>query len=181
MPTRAVVVLVALGLGVVSASTKAPAPEAAQPPELGSAEWFKAMRSSDGNLAMLKALPGSNGQPVVPPDCVEISAVLDVNAAGAQFKSRLPHLRIVSTDDRVDNVPRSPFIYQAPGQPANFYTVLKRDLTYEFYWLDGMREDKLGTWRVPPGAANQLRLVFAIDARGAGKIAVAGGGRNQKR
>ena len=162
-------------IGELRANTKAAA-EKTGPNDVGSIEWFKSMRAADSNLAMLKALPGSNGQAIVPRDCVEISAILNFSTAPSH-DARLPHLRIVSTDDRVDNVPRSPYIYQTPGQPPHFYTVLKRDLTYEFYWLDGMREDRLGTWKVPPGASNQLRLVFAIDARGGGKIALAGAER----
>jgi hypothetical protein len=181
MQSKPAAVLVALVMvGVLSASTKPPTDKAG-PDEIGSSEWFKAMRIADGNSAMLKALPGSNGQPVVPPDCVEISAVLNVAATNPYFKGRLPHLRIVSSDDRVDNVPRSPYIYQTPGQAPHFYTVLKRDLTYEFYWLDGMREERIGTWKVPAGAGNQLRLIFAIDARGGGKIALAGGENRRKR
>jgi hypothetical protein len=177
MQSKAASVLVALVLlRVLSADTKSTT-ESTSPGEVGSTDWFKAMRIADNNLAMLKALPGSNGQAVVPADCVEISAVL--NFPGGNYKERLPHLRIVSSDDRVDNVPRSPYIYQNPGQPPHFYTVLKRDLTYEFYWLDGVREDRIGTWKVPPGAANQLRLVFAIDARGSGKIALAGAERKR--
>ena len=179
MQSKPASMLVALVLlGVLSASTKA-GTESTPPVEVGSAEWFKAMRTADGNLAMLKALPGSNGQAVVPPDCVEISAVL--NFPAGSVKERLPHMRILSTDDRVDNVPRSPYIYQTPGQPLHFYTVLKRDLTYEFYWLDGMREDHIGAWKVPAGAANQLRLVFALDARGSGKISMAGAERKRAR
>jgi hypothetical protein len=163
-------------LGIFPARPDSPT-ENKQPGDVGSTEWFKTMRTSDTNLAMLKALAGSNGQPVVPHDCIEISAVFTFGSGNPYRKGSLPHLRIVSTDDRIDNVPRSPYIYQTPGEAPNFYSVLKRDLTYEFYWLDGIKEEKFATWRVPPGAAKQLRLVFAIDGRGSGKIALAGADR----
>ena len=174
-PTTLFAALVLLGVPALSNSPNQPGK-----PEVGSSEWFHTMRTADGNLAMLKALPGSNGQAVVPPDCVEVSAVFKL-AAGYPHRKRMPHLRIVSTDDRIDNVPRSPYIYQTPGQDPDFYMVLKRELTYEFYWLDAATDERFAIWRVPSGAPKQLQLIFAIDARGSGRISIAAAERRHRR
>jgi hypothetical protein len=139
---------------------------------LGNAKWFEMLRHAGHNSAMLKALPGSNGQIMVPPDCVEVSVVVTA-ASGAPYKGKLPNVHIVSTDDRVDNVPRFPFIFRSGGEPPNFYTVLKRDLNYDFYWTDPEgREERFATWRIPPDAAKQVRLLFAVDAGGKCRISV---------
>ena len=152
--------IVTLCVGVLSAT---------QNGDIGSPQWFDRMRADDGNVAMLKALAGSNGQPVVPPDCTEISAIL--TGSRPNTRGKLPSLRIVSTDDRVDNVPRSPFIHQDNGATPNFYAVLKRGLTYDFYWLtrDG-DESRFASWTVPANAPKQLRLSLALDGRGNAKI-----------
>jgi hypothetical protein len=154
----------------------APAPGAAldgpYSGDLGNAKWFEMMRKAGHNSAMLKALAGSNGQVVVPPDCVEISVVV-TGGSGAAYKGKLPNVRIVSTDDRMDNVPRLPFIFQSSSEPPNFYIVLKKELNYEFYWNDNQgREDHFATWRVPPDSPKQVRLLFAVDPVGKCKISV---------
>jgi hypothetical protein len=156
--------IVTLFLGVLSAT---------QDSDIGSPQWFDRMRTADGNVAMLKALAGSNGQPVVPPDCAEISAIISGGRPNT-FRGKMPSLRIVSTDDRVDNVPRSPFIHQDNGATPNFYAVLKRGLTYDFYWLtrDG-DESRFASWTVPANAPRQLRVSLALDARGNAKITMA--------
>jgi hypothetical protein len=139
---------------------------------LGNSQWFDMMRKAGHNSAMLKALAGSNGQTVVPKDCIEISGVF-LSGRGDAFKGKLPSLRIVSTDDRVDNVPRSPFIFQGTAEPPNFYTVLKRDQNYDFYWLDDKGRDELFlTWKAPAEAPNRLRLIFTLDPAGKCKISV---------
>ena len=140
--------------------------------DLGNPKWFEMMRQAGHNSAMLKALAGSNGQVAVPPDCVEISVVATAGN-GAPYKGKLPNVRIVSTDDRMDNVPRLPFIFQSKTEPPNFYTVLKRELNYEFYWNDEQgREEHFATWKVPSDAPKQVRLVFAVDPGGKCKISV---------
>jgi hypothetical protein len=139
--------------------------------DLGSTKWFDLMRNASQNSAMLKALPGSNGQIRVPADCVEVSIV--VTDGSGPYKGKVPTVRIVSTDDRVDNVPRYPFIFQGGNEPPNFYTVLKRDLDYDFYWVDAQgREDRFAIWKVPADAGKQVRLVFAVDGAARCKISV---------
>jgi hypothetical protein len=144
-----------------------------RPEDVGSSQWFDAMRKSDNNLAMLKALAGSNSQAVVPPDCVEVSGVFTFIRGNPFPKGSIPALRIVSTDDRMDNVPRSPFVYQSNGEAPYFYSVLKRDLLYEFYWL-GERsvEGHCSSWKVPADAPKQLRLAFSVGPQGGCKITV---------
>jgi hypothetical protein len=88
------------------------------------------------------------------------------------MKGKVPTLRIVSTDDRIDNVPRTPYVVQNVNEPPNFYTVLKRELTYEFFWLDGARDDLFATWKVPVDAPKQVRLIFALDSTGKCRISV---------
>lgn len=150
-------------------SQNPPAPDA-----VGSSGWFDSMRKSDMNLAMFKALAGSNSQAVVPPDCVEISGVFALGRTSPFPKSGMPQLRIVSTDDRMDNVPRSPFIYQSESDAPNFYVVLKRELVYDFLWLgDRTVDSHCATWKVPADAPKQLRLVFSVDPQRACKITVA--------
>jgi hypothetical protein len=140
--------------------------------DLGNAKWFDMMRHAGHNSAMLKALPGSNGQIAVPPDCVEIAVVITAGN-GAPYKSKAPNVRIVSTDDRMDNVPRLPFVFQSKTEPPNFYTVLKRELNYEFYWSDDQgREEHFATWRVQSDLPKQVRLLFAVDPGGRCKISV---------
>jgi hypothetical protein len=141
--------------------------------DLGTAKWFDMMRQAGQNSAMLRALAGSNGQSVVPPDCVEISGVI-ISDRGDAYKGKVPNVRIVSADDRVDNVPRSPFIFQGSGpEPPNFYTVLKRDLNYDFYWQDDKgRDERFAVWKAPADGAKQIRLIFALDAGGKCKISV---------
>jgi len=161
--------LAAVILGVVPAGAAVDNPFAG---DLGNAKWFDTMRQAGFNSAMLKALPGSNGQVAVPPDCVEIAVVLTA-ANGTPYKGKVPNVRIVSTDDRVDNVPRLPFILQSKTEPPNFYIVLKRELNYEFYSNDDQgREDHFATWRVPADSPKQVRLVFAADPGGKWKISV---------
>lgn len=148
------------------------ASEAPYSGDLGNSQWFDMMRKAGHNSAMLRALAGSNGQSVVPPDCVEISGVF-ISGRGDAVKGKLPSLRIVSTDDRVDNVPRSPFIFQGTTEPPNFYTVLKRDLNYEFYWQDDKgRDEHFASWKAPADAPKRVRLVFAMDPGGQCKISV---------
>lgn len=139
--------------------------------DLGSSKWFETMRKAGFNSAMLRALAGSNGQIAIPPDCIEISGVFTVGR-GEIMKGKVPTLRIVSTDDRMDNVPRTPYVVQSVNEPPNFYTVLKRELTYEFYWLDGARDDLFATWKVPVDAPKQVRLIFALDSTGKCRISV---------
>jgi hypothetical protein len=140
--------------------------------DLGSAKWFEMMRKAGYHSAMLRALAGSNGQIAIPPDCVEVSVVVTAGGGGP-YKGKLPNVRIISTDDRVDNVPRQPFIMHSANEPPNFYTVLKRDLNYQFYWNDNVgNEDHFATWRVPPDAPKQVRLVFAVDPGGRTRISV---------
>jgi hypothetical protein len=140
--------------------------------DLGSSKWFEMMRKAGFNSAMLRALAGSNGQIAIPPDCVEISGVFTVGR-GEVVKGKVPTLRILSTDDRVDNVPRTPFITQSANEPPNFYTVLKRELTYEFYWLDNQgRDEQFATWRVPADAPKQVRLIFTIEPGAKCRISV---------
>ena len=156
-------------LGSVSATGAVDGPYSG---DLGSAKWFDLMRKAGYHSAMLKALPGSNGQIMVPPDCVEVSVVI-VSGSGAPFKGKPPNVRILSTDDRMDNVPRLPFIMHGSNEPPNFYTVLKRELNYEFYWNDNAgRDDHFATWRVPADAPKQVRLLFAVDPGGRTKISV---------
>jgi hypothetical protein len=108
---------------------------------------------------------------MVPIDCVELSIV--VTDGSGPYKGKLPNVRIVSTDDRVDNVPRYPFIFQGANEPPNFYTVLKRDLNYDFYWVDAQGcEDRFATWKVSADAGKQVRLVFSVDGGVRCKISV---------
>ena len=131
--------------------------------DLGNAKWFEMMRKAGFNSAMLRALAGSNGQVVVPPDCVEVAVVV-TTGTGGPYKGKVPNVRILSTDDRMDNVPRQPFIMQSANEPPNFYTVLRRELNYDLYWNDASgREEHFATWRVPADAPKQLRLIFAVD------------------
>jgi hypothetical protein len=140
--------------------------------DLGNDKWFEMMRKAGFNSAMLKALPGSNGQIAIPPDCVEISVVVTAGNGGF-YKTKLPNVRILSTDDRVDNVPRQPFVFQSSTEPPNFYIVLKKELNYEFYWNNNEgREEHFGTFRVPADAPKQLRLIFAVDPSGRTRITV---------
>jgi hypothetical protein len=140
--------------------------------DLGNSKWFEMMRKAGHNSAMLRALAGSNGQVAVPSDCVEISGIF-VSGRGDPWKGKVANVRIVSTDDRMDNVPRSPFIFQGTAEPPNFYTVLKRDLDYAFYWQDEKgRDERFATWKVPGDAPKQVRLVFALDPLGKCKISV---------
>jgi hypothetical protein len=140
--------------------------------DLGNAKWFDMMREAGFNSAMLRALAGSNGQIRIPPDCIEIAVVVTA-ANGAPYKGKLPNVRVVSTDDRMDNVPRLPFISQSKTEPPNFYLVLKRELNYEFYWNDDQgREEHFATWKVPADAPKQVRLLFAVDPGGHCKISV---------
>jgi hypothetical protein len=138
------------------------------------------MRGSNGNPIMLKALAGSNGQPVVPADCVEIAGVITFVRSNPFAQGKLPSLRIVSLNDWIDNVPRSPYIFQNKSEAPNFYSVLKRDLPYHFYWMDQTgREQKCTTWQVPANASKQLKLVFTVDAGGACKITLHGENRSK--
>jgi hypothetical protein len=133
------------------------ATEAPYSGDLGNPQWFDMMRKAGHNSAMLRALAGSNGQSVVPPDCVEISGVF-VSERGDAFKRRCPTF----TSSRPTTgwtMSRSPFVFQGTKEPPNFYTVLKRDLNYDstggrtirprrtFCHLEGVRR------RSPAGAA----------------------------
>ena len=144
--------------------------------EIGSEKWFEAMRTSDANASMLKALAGSNGLAAVPRDGVEICGLIAFARENPFAKNKLPSLRIVSNDDRVDNVPRTAFIYQKEGERPNFYTVLKRDPAYEFCWLNG-RDEHCAVWRVPADAPKQVQLQLTVDATGNIRISVGGKGR----
>jgi hypothetical protein len=141
--------------------------------DIGTTQWFDKMRAADNNHAMLKALAGSNGQAVVPADCTEVSAILNIQPPKTP-KGKPAHLRIVATDDREDNVPRSPYIYQENTGPSNFYVVLRRGLTYDFFWLLETDEQRFASWGVPANAPKQLRVSLSFDAKGSAKIMMAG-------
>lgn len=171
MPVKSAYPLLAAALFAI-VSARGAAVDTPYGGDLGNAKWFEMMRKAGHNSAMLKALPGSNGQVAVPPDCVEISVVV-TTGTGTPYKGKLPNVRIVSTDDRMDNVPRSPFIFQSSSEPPNFYLVLKKELNYEFFWNDNTgREEHFATWRVPSDAPKQVRLLFGVDAGGKCKISV---------
>ena len=56
------------------------------------------------------------------------------------------------------------------GRPAYFYMVLKRGLTYNFYWLMDGGEERMTSWALPAGASKHVRVTIALDGRGSGRI-----------
>ena len=129
-------------------------------------QWFADMEHSAANQAMIQAVAGTGNFQKLPPDYVEIAGRI-VFPGGNPFPDKeLPDLRIDCVNQHVDAVDRAPFL----NNQAEFYTVLKRGQTYDFYWFYyfGSRE-KFARITVSSRGARRRKLVIVYRWKGSAK------------
>lgn len=129
-------------------------------------QWFADMEHSAANQAMIRAVSGTGNFQKLPPDYVEIAGRI-VFPGGNPFPDKeLPDLRIDCVNQHVDAVDRAPFL----NNQAEFYTVLKRGQTYDFYWFYyfGSRE-KFARITISTRGPRRRKLVIAYRWKGSAK------------
>jgi len=122
---------------------------------VGSDRWFSEMRRSAANRAMLQSLAGKGSSKKLPADYVEFAGQIVFPEGNPFPKGQLPDLRISTSGKGADPVERAPHI----DQDGSFYTVLKKGVTYDFYWMHyfGSRE-KFATLHVQQEGARQRKV-----------------------
>ncbi len=136
---------------------------------LGSSAWFASMRQSAQNMEMLRRLGGGSVRQPVPPNYVEVAGEFVFPQGNPFPKGRLPNLRIKCNCG--DSVERAPFIQQS-GEAATFYTVLQRGQPYTFTWMYYFGgKEAFASYTVPGNAPKQIKVAFAIDGKGHGRVA----------
>jgi hypothetical protein len=122
---------------------------------VGSSDWFRQMRESAANKAMIQSLaPTGAASQGLPADYVELVGQIQFPGGNPFPSGRLPDLRIGCTDRQADGVERAPHL----DPDGTFYTLLKRGQTYTLTWMYyfGSRE-QFFSLSVPPDSAAQCR------------------------